>query len=95
MFLIFVQNIGYKAQAKGFLYVDDAKVAKKVRCEDNISAFQDDLDKYYEWAATNNMEFNSLKFELIRYGRINDLKDFTSYISPYWNIIDEKEHVSK
>ena len=30
MFLIFVQNMGVKAQAKGFIYVDDAKVAKKV-----------------------------------------------------------------
>ena len=80
MFLIFVQNMGVKAQAKGFIYVDDAKVAKKVMNENDISDFQDDLDKYYDWAACNNMEFNSSKFVSLRYGANGDIKtDYTYF----------------
>ena len=29
---------------------------------------QNDLQSIYQWSRTNNMEFNDVKFELLRYG---------------------------
>ena len=74
-------------------FADDTRATKGLKCENDAADLQNDLFRIYQWAERNNMEFNSLKFELIRYGRINDLKDSTSYISPNWTIIEEKEHV--
>ena len=74
-------------------FADDTRATKGLKCENDAADLQNDLFRIYQWAERNNMEFNSLKFELIRYGRINDLKDSTSYISPNWKIIEEKEHV--
>ena len=39
------------------------------------------------------MEFNSLKFELIRYGKNKELQNSTSYVAPNWDLIEEKQHV--
>ena len=39
------------------------------------------------------MKFNSLKFELIRYGKNNQLKESTTYVTPEWELIDEKDDV--
>ena len=39
------------------------------------------------------MEFNALKFELMRYGIDTELKLLTSYISPSFNLIESKENV--
>ena len=37
------------------------------------------------------MTFNSVKFELMRYGKDNQLKDSTNYVSPEWEQIETKE----
>jgi hypothetical protein len=42
---------------------------------------QEDLHKVYNWATTNNMQFNDSKFELLRYGKNYELKESTSYLS--------------
>ena len=39
------------------------------------------------------MEFNSLKFEVLRYGREEVLKIFTNYLSSSGTIIDHKDSV--
>ena len=39
------------------------------------------------------MQFNDLKFELLRYGKDEELKLSTSYISPSFNLIEEKSNV--
>ena len=33
---------------------------------------QDDLNRAYDWALKNNMEFNANKFELMRYNKHNE-----------------------
>ena len=37
--------------------------------EADVEGMQKDLDHIYKWAETNNMKFNSDKFELLRYGK--------------------------
>ena len=39
------------------------------------------------------MQFNDLKFELLRYGKDAELKLSTAYISPSFNLIEEKPNV--
>ena len=61
--------------------MDDSKVTMPLTCEADVARFQDDMDLYYCWAATNNMDFNNLKFVFLRYGFDEDLKEDTLYFS--------------
>ena len=55
-------------------FVDDTKVIKGVKTEDDVEDFQTTLDKLYTWQVDNNMSFNASKFQLLRLGPNEDLK---------------------
>ena len=45
--------------------------------------FQRDINSIYEWAASeSNMEYNPDKFQLLRYGQDQDIKESTGYLDP-------------
>ena len=46
----------------------------------------------YKWADSNNMKFNANKFELLRYGKEQEIKSATTYKS-YVSNIDDKEQI--
>ena len=48
----------------------------------------------YKWANTNNMKFNAKKFELLRYGKEQEIKSATTYKSYDDSNIDDKQQVS-
>ena len=50
------------------MYVDDTTVKKGITSEEDVESLQEDLDKLYDWAKTNNMVFNGTKFQVVRYG---------------------------
>ena len=52
---------------------------------------QYDLHKLYKWADTNNMKFNTYKFELLRYGKEQEIKFPTTYKSYDDSNIDDDE----
>ena len=54
---------------------------------------QNDLQKLYKWADTNNMNFNENKFELLRYGKEQEIKSATTYKSYDDSNIDDNEKV--
>ena len=54
---------------------------------------QNDLHKLYKWADTNNMKFNANKFELLRFGKEQEIKSATTYKSYDDSNIDDKEQV--
>ena len=54
---------------------------------------QNDLHKLYKWADTNNMKFNTNKFELLQYGKEQEIKSATTYKSYGDSHIDDKEQV--
>ena len=74
-------------------FADDTRVTKGISHENDAVDLQEDLFHVYQWSTTNNMEFNDLKFELLRYGINPELKLSTSYVSPSFNLIEEKETV--
>ena len=49
--------------------------------EEDTQILQNDLYKLYKWADTNNMKFNANKFELLRYGKEQEIKSATTYKS--------------
>ena len=94
IFLILMADIDmkvYHSLLKSF--ADDTRVLKGVLDINDVSKLQSDLNNIYEWADKNNMEFNDLKFEVLRYGRDEALKTLTNYLSSTGTVIDQKNSV--
>ena len=68
-------------------FADDTRVMKGVSNVREASQLQEDLFNVYDWAESNNMEFNSLKFEILRYGADGAL----TYLTSIGTIIYEKD----
>ena len=54
---------------------------------------QNDLHKQYKWADTNNIKINANKFELLRYGKEQEIKSAITDRSYDDSNIDDKEQV--
>ena len=74
-------------------FADDSRAIGKVKTESDILAIQEDLDRIYQWAEANNMLFNSTKFECMRYGANEHIKNTTSYLSDTSKVIERKTSV--
>ncbi|KAK3879685.1 hypothetical protein Pcinc_015766 [Petrolisthes cinctipes] len=60
-------------------FADDTRVTRKVKTHEDTELLQEDLNTIYRWAAENNMLFNESKFEALRYGSNNNIKEHTNY----------------
>ena len=75
-------------------FADDTRLMNAIKNVLDASKFQTDLNTVYEWAPKNKMEFNDVKFELIRYWLSNDpLKELLSYTTNTGTLINEKETI--
>ena len=63
--------------------------------ESGVFATQDSLDKVYEWVHINNMRWNNNKFQMLRLGKRDDLKQDTIYFLPGMDGIIEVEECVK
>jgi len=63
-------------------FADDARVLHAIKNEDDVKKLQNDLKTIYKWQQINKMQFNENQFELLRYGKNQDIKDSTSYFGP-------------
>ena len=80
--------------AQTLVYVDDTKVKQKVNTEEDVEKLQRELEKLDKWAKCNNMKFNGKKFQVVRYGRNEELKNNTEYFSgAYEEIIERFETI--
>ena len=93
LFLIMIDSISdCNLMSTVRMFADDTRVIKHVRTEEDTENFQADLEKLYSWQEENNMMFNSAKFEVIRYGRNEDLKNTCDYLTPNaGGVIERKE----
>ena len=67
---------------------------QKVKNEEDVELLQKELEKLDEWAKANNMEFNGKKFQVVRYGQNEELKNNTEYFSgAYEEIIERFETI--
>ena len=60
-------------------FADDTRMAKGISSVEDVETLQLDLQSIYEWAEENNIEFNFPKFETLRYGNDDDIKENTFY----------------
>ena len=74
-------------------FADDTRMGKGITCIQDAEMLQEDLNQVYRWAEHNNMEFNASKFELLRYGNDQHLKEITSYTTAAGDEIKEETHV--
>jgi hypothetical protein len=55
-------------------FADDTKISKIITNVLDLNDLQSNTIKLFDWADENNMQFNSEKFQLIRYGKKENLK---------------------
>ena len=90
LFLIYISDIGKDLLAGTLVYVDDTKVKQKVNTKEDVEKVQIELNKLEKWSSENNMEFNKKKFQVIRYGPNEELKNNTTYFSgKYEEVIEQ------
>jgi hypothetical protein len=63
------------------VFVDDAKIKDVINEEKDVEELQNNLERLYEWKSNNNMKFNGSKFQLMRYGPNEEIKDNTLYLT--------------
>ena len=94
LFLILINNIDSDIDSIVSLFADDTRIARMIKEESDVEALQLDLEKLCKWQEMNNMQFNGSKFELLRYGTNQLVKQTTNYFTPHYeDIIDEKEEL--
>ena len=94
LFLVLISDIDQEI-VSAFLssFADDTRIAKGITSEDDVKALQSDLQSIYKWAQENNMEFNSPKFECLRYGANSVIKESTCYTSSTGDTIEVSDQV--
>ena len=80
-FLIYILDMTEKISANAKIFVDDAKIKKKINSEDDVESMQSDLEKLFDWQNENKMKFNGAKFQVLRYGPNTNIKDDTMYFT--------------
>ena len=93
LFLIFISDIDKNINSIASMFCDDTRLMGKISNEEDVEKLQQDLNHIYSWAEENNMLFNNKKFELLRYGRDEEIKHSTFYLSANDEIIEEKEQL--
>ena len=83
LFLIYIADIGDNVTKSTISsYADDSKAHKKIININDGSDLQLDVNTLYNWTEKNLMEFNSAKFEALRIGKNEVLKEEIQYKTP-------------
>ena len=83
LFLLIINSLGdLRLEAIITSFADNSKLSYRI---DNISDtiyLQESIEKLQDWQSENNMEFNVGKFNVLKLGRNEDLKNEYTYIAP-------------
>ena len=90
LFLVYISDIARDLTASTLVYVDDTKLRQSIKTEEDVETMQKELEKLFTWGTNNNMEFNGSKFQVIRYGNNEDIKNDTTYFTGDYNEIIER-----
>lgn len=92
LFIIFIADIGDNLTKSTISsYADDSKVHNVIKEFQDGLDLQIDIKSLYEWTTKNLMEFNSTKFEVLRIGNNQNLKENLVYKTPEGDSIPETE----
>jgi len=93
LFLVLISDIDQNLTSHTSSFADDTRILRAILNYLDCNALQSDLDSVLQWSIDNNMTFNNSKFELIRYGTNQDLKENTFYTRSDGEHIEETCHV--
>ena len=81
MFLIYVKDLTKNIKANTKIFVDDAKMKDKINTEEDVEKMQQNVNELFKWEDENKMKCNGAKFQILRYGHNQELKDNTVYFT--------------
>ena len=92
LFLVHIRNIasGLSPGTSATSFADDTRVQRGVRTASEFSDLQADLNHIYQWADAVNMQFNSDKFECLRFWADPEKAPPIQYLAPDSNPITVK-----
>ena len=61
-----------------------------MKTKEDVEKVQMELNKLEKWSSENNMEFNKTKFQVMRYGPDEELKNNTPYFSGNYEEVIEQ-----
>ena len=88
LFLIYINDL--EEEMKNCIlrvFADDSKLVMKLKEQTDHQKLQEDLDNGMTWAEMNNMQLNQKKFQLMHYGKEENLKQ--SYLTGQESINSE------
>ena len=94
IFLLLLSDIDSQTKStKVRSFADDTRIIAKAYTLCDMADTQTDLDTIYKWTELNNMVLNDKKFQLLRYGLDETIKDCTYYYSATGTIIKSEDRV--
>ena len=92
LFLVHIRGISstLSAGTSSSSFADDTRIWRGVKEENDCQELQSDMNNIYEWAKTINMQFNSGKFEWVRYSADDRAPKF-QYLAPDSSNIEQKD----
>ena len=94
LFLVLLNDIDNNTHSSSVSsFADDTRILAGISNTDDVRKLQIDLNAIFEWARQNNATFNDDKFECIRYGKNDEIRNSTAYISNNGAAIKCEEYV--
>ena len=93
LFLVHLIDIAtdLSAETTATSFAEDTRLQHGVLTEEDCEVLQQDLDTLYRWAEAAGMQFNSGKFELLRFWQDRDSAPEILYMGPDGGPIKEKD----
>nr|XP_053656082.1 uncharacterized protein LOC128704893 [Cherax quadricarinatus] len=80
LFLILISDIDKDvSHSTVSSFADDTRICMTVSSIADTARLQADINQIFQWAAENNMKFNDEKFQLLRYGKHEEIKSSSEY----------------
>ena len=98
LFLVFIGDLRNNLDpevANILKYVDDSKILGFVKTVEDVNKLQIQLEYIYKWADANNMAWNKLKFQILRIGLDEKLKEDTKLLAPDKKLVIERKIIIK
>ena len=90
LFVMYIKDISKNITANTMVFVDDTKMKDIIKDEEDVEKLQANLDKLFDWQEANNMQFNGSKFQVLRYGPYETLKNDTIYFTDNYEDVIER-----
>jgi len=68
LFIMFINDLPSAVSSSIFMFADDAKLFRVIKCKDDYVALQNDLDALHTWSTIWQLKFNILKCKLFHLG---------------------------